>query len=83
VSDTISFRYTGTATGRTGAATPKSCTASAQPAGKPTSAGAPTAALVAVGVIVVAGVAGAVLIVVTRGRGRHADDTDDLDDDEE
>jgi len=83
VSDTISFSYTGKATGRAGAAAPKACTARASTGEKSTTGGVPTAAVVAVVVIVVVGVVGAVLIVVTRGRGRQPDDTDHFDDDEE
>ncbi|GGB32468.1 hypothetical protein GCM10011492_23900 [Flexivirga endophytica] len=92
VSDSISFTYRPEAgvTGAKGIAAPKPCTGkttAATPDSEPKSSdgGAPTGAIVAVVIIAVVGVAGAALIVLTRGRRqgpeRETDDTEDDTDD--
>lgn len=82
VSDTLSFTYDGKATGTTGIATPKECTDSSPKSVTQSGSGVPTAAIVAVVIIVIAGAVGAAVIVLTRGRDTRPDDTDDLDDEE-
>ena len=83
VSDSISFTYSGKATGATGIASPKQCAATAPSTEKSSGGGTPTAAIVAVVVIAIVAVGGGAAIVLTRGRDRQPDDMNDLDDDEE